>query len=247
MANWLETKFEEFYLGLKKQYEDVSSGRESMPGDSTDIQHSRPWQELARLLESQKAEAERLSVASARYYEDALYAMVALADSKFINTPWYGAKAWRANCLEWYFFHTAEAGRAFFDKAERVISNPDPGAKEVCKIYYVCLALGFRGIYSDPMGQEDVRKLKRRLLAHFLPASGGSTKISPAAYEHTREDQSKDYLPAIALPLIGLLVAAILAYTLSSTLPAQFDKAIREGAAELRARTHHPVEAPEGN
>ena len=245
MANWLEDKFEEFYVKLIEQLDTVGSGRESMPADTADAKLSAPWQAMSGLFQSQRAEAERLSVASARYYQDALYAMVALADQKFIHTPWYGQKAWRASTLEWHFFESAEAGRKFFENAERLLSNPDPGAKEVCKLYYTCIALGFRGIYSDPSGQEEVRKLRQRLLAHFLPMSSTAQKISPAAYQHTREEDLRGFLPPIGIPIAGLLIAGILAYAVHYFAPKWALQSLIENSTEIEKKTQHPKEPTE--
>jgi len=76
----------------------------------------------------------------------AKYALVAWIDDMLIEAPWDGAAWWKENALEVEVFNTRERATQFFLKAQDATKTPRRDALEV---FYVCVVLGFRGLYRD--------------------------------------------------------------------------------------------------
>lgn len=78
----------------------------------------------------------------------AKYALVAWIDEMFIETQWDGRGWWNENALEQEMFSGRRAYHHFYLKAKEASALPKRDALEV---FYVCVVLGFRGIYRDPV------------------------------------------------------------------------------------------------
>jgi type VI secretion system protein ImpK len=74
------------------------------------------------------------------------YALVAWIDDVLIEAPWEGRQWWEENALEVEIFNTRDAFTAFYTKAVEAATLPQKNALEV---FYVCVVLGFRGLYRD--------------------------------------------------------------------------------------------------
>jgi type VI secretion system protein ImpK len=81
----------------------------------------------------------------------AKYAVVAWIDEVLIEAPWQGRTWWVENTLEWEEFKTAECSEQFYVKAQEATALSNRDALEV---FYVCVILGFRGLYRDPVPAE---------------------------------------------------------------------------------------------
>lgn len=77
----------------------------------------------------------------------AKYGLVAWIDDVLIDAPWDGRNWWRENALEVELFNTRLRNELFYVKAKEASALPKKNALEV---YYVCVVLGFRGLYRDP-------------------------------------------------------------------------------------------------
>ncbi len=104
-----------------------------------------PQDERAALLGS-------LSVAQAHLgdrpdWQPAKYALVSWIDEVLIEAPWKGHEWWINNTLEWELFQLAETAQRFYTNAKEASASSNWDALEVS---YVCVVLGFRGIYRDP-------------------------------------------------------------------------------------------------
>lgn len=78
-------------------------------------------------------------------WELAKYALVAWIDDVLIDAPWAGSTWWENNSLEFAFFNTRERATSFFKKADEAALLTRRDALEV---FYVCVILGFRGLYA---------------------------------------------------------------------------------------------------
>ena len=76
------------------------------------------------------------------------YALVAWIDELLVESPWEGREWWKNNVLEMDLFNTRECNEQFYVKAQEASSLMNRDALEV---YYVCVVLGFRGLYRDPV------------------------------------------------------------------------------------------------
>lgn len=63
------------------------------------------------------------------------------------NNPDGGSSWWENNILERRFFQKADRAADFYTWARDATANKDRNALEV---YYVCVILGFRGLYENP-------------------------------------------------------------------------------------------------
>jgi type VI secretion system protein ImpK len=79
-------------------------------------------------------------------WELAKYALVAWVDDLMIEAPWEGRAWWERNRLEFQFFRTADAFTVFYLKAAE---SAKVSRKDALEVFYICVVLGFRGIYGD--------------------------------------------------------------------------------------------------
>ena len=96
-------------------------------------------------------------------WELAKYALVAWVDDLLIEAPWDGRTWWEQNRLEFQLFRSADAFSVFYVKAKEA---NELSKKDALEVFYVCVVLGFRGLYGDPSAAadaEDFFKLPRTL------------------------------------------------------------------------------------
>ncbi len=78
----------------------------------------------------------------------AKYALVAWIDEMLIvEAPWKDREWWNENKLEWEIFQTNDRYQLFYKKAKEAFALPQ---KDALETFYVCVVLGFRGLYRDP-------------------------------------------------------------------------------------------------
>ena len=78
-------------------------------------------------------------------WELAKYALVSWIDDVLIEAPWSGRDWWENNSLEFAYFNTRDRATEFFKKAKEAAQLTRRDALEA---YYVCVVLGFRGLYA---------------------------------------------------------------------------------------------------
>ena len=78
----------------------------------------------------------------------AKYALVAWIDDVLIEAPWHGRGWWKENALEVETFNTRLRNEQFYVKAKEASSLPQ---KDTLEVFYVCVVLGFRGLYRNPV------------------------------------------------------------------------------------------------
>jgi type VI secretion system protein ImpK len=81
----------------------------------------------------------------------ARYAIVSWIDEMLVDSPWEGAEWWSNNVLEMELFNTRLCYEQFYVHAKEASTLPQRDALEV---FYVCMMLGFRGLYNDPQMAE---------------------------------------------------------------------------------------------
>jgi type VI secretion system protein ImpK len=80
-------------------------------------------------------------------WELAKYALVSWIDEMLVETAWDGRDWWGNNVLEIELFNSRECNEKFFVRARQASTITGRDALEV---FYVCVILGFRGLYQDP-------------------------------------------------------------------------------------------------
>ena len=84
---------------------------------------------------------------SSQEWELAKYALVSWIDEMLVDAQWRGRDWWSNNVLEVELFRTRLCNEQFYVKAQQASNLTGRDALEV---FYVCVVLGFRGLYRDP-------------------------------------------------------------------------------------------------
>jgi type VI secretion system protein ImpK len=110
---------------------------------------------------------------------EARYALVAFIDEQVLKSSWPGRAEWMNQPLQLLYYQEYTAGENFFVRLRAMLQNGSrPFALE---IYYLCMALGFRGAYGvsgDVSAVNGLIEAARRELGKHLP---GTSKFGPNA------------------------------------------------------------------
>jgi type VI secretion system protein ImpK len=79
-------------------------------------------------------------------FQRAKPALVYWIDEMLVNAPWGRAPEWREQILEWQIYQERLRADRFFERAQEAEGQPGSDALET---YFLCVALGFRGMYAD--------------------------------------------------------------------------------------------------
>jgi type VI secretion system protein ImpK len=79
---------------------------------------------------------------------DAHYVLCAAVDQAVLSTPWGLRSEWASQGLRVTFHQDAGGGSEFFDVLKRVSADPARNI-DLLELQYVCLCLGFAGMYQD--------------------------------------------------------------------------------------------------
>ncbi len=91
-----------------------------------------------------KAEA---SLGTGQQWELAKYALVSWIDEVLLESPWEGREWWSNNVLEVELFNTRLCNEQFYVRAKEASTL---AGRDALEVFYVCVVLGFRGLYRDP-------------------------------------------------------------------------------------------------
>lgn len=103
-------------------------------------------QRIKDLLDRADREASRMG-ASTEDMRRTKFALVAFIDETILSTSWSHRDAWTAKPLQLELYNRYDAGEEFFEKLKPLLDDPERHA-EVLEIYYLCMALGFKGRYQ---------------------------------------------------------------------------------------------------
>ena len=110
----------------------------------------------------------------------AKFALVAFLDETIFSSTWNQKEAWLSDPLQIKMFDTFNAGEEFFTNLEELRQRSSVN-KDVLEIYYLCLALGFKGKYQL-QSPESLRRIIDDLNMELHPESYQSIdSISPNA------------------------------------------------------------------
>jgi type IV/VI secretion system ImpK/VasF family protein len=196
-------KFRAFYNEIireKHQKSDVISGFataivSAAPSEMADPEFAAQLlsKRLSEMLELQAAESNWTGGDAAKYYPEAQYAMVALADETFATMDWPGRPSWHKYMLEPRMYGTRGADIEFFKRIDKLLKdnpNPEKGARDLARVYLLVIASGFRGKFRIPKVRRPLAEYRRRLYefshrADPLDLYGRDRRIFPEAVEHT--------------------------------------------------------------
>ena len=88
-------------------------------------------------------------------WELAKYALVSWVDEMLVDALWDGREWWSNNVLEIDLFNTRQCNELFFIKAQEASNQ---SGRDALEVYYVCVILGFRGLYHDSTTGTEIAK-----------------------------------------------------------------------------------------
>jgi type VI secretion system protein ImpK len=140
------------------------------------------------------------------------YALAAFVDEMVLSSGWPGREEWADEPLQLLFFDTSLAGAGFFDRLDELRAR-DGTSPEVLEVYYLCLALGFRGKYGVEGAErlEALVKVLRDELERSLPS--GPTEISPHWKVAEEAEPEADRLPRwLVYTSLAVVAVCVLVY-----------------------------------
>lgn len=116
-------------------------------------------------------------------YNEARFAVCAWVDEALLGSTWPGKTEWQKESLQRKYFQTADAGQEFFERLNQLGQHQ----RDAREIYYLCLAMGFRGRYHQEGDAPLLEQLKTSNLKYLLGSSVGlpsleRTELFPEAY-----------------------------------------------------------------
>jgi type VI secretion system protein ImpK len=76
-------------------------------------------------------------------FDLARFAVIAWVDETILNSSWNEKDKWQREQLQRVYHQTTDAGEIFFDR----LNSIGPHQRDVREVYYLCLAMGFKGRY----------------------------------------------------------------------------------------------------
>jgi type VI secretion system protein ImpK len=129
--------------------------------------------------EQVKADIMRLLSQSERYiekgtfaqddYDQARFAICAWVDETILSSDWAQKGKWQREQLQRIYYNTTEAGEEVFDR----LNNLGLHQREAREVYYLCLALGFKGRYCKQGDDFMLDQLKTSNLKFLMGSSVG--------------------------------------------------------------------------
>jgi type VI secretion system protein ImpK len=116
-------------------------------------------------------------------YDLGRFAVFAWIDETILSSGWEGRNRWLGEQLQRRFYHTADAGKLFFEKLNLL----GPHQLDVREVYFLCLAMGFAGQYCNEGDDYLLEQLKISNLKLLTGSSMGlpdlnQTTLFPEAY-----------------------------------------------------------------
>ena len=144
--------------------------------------------DIERLL-SDSQECLRTGDFSKEDYDLAHFAICAWVDETILNSSWNEKNRWLGEQLQWVYYNTADAGEIFFEKLNTVGLHQ----RDVREVYYLCLAIGFKGRYHNEGDEYLLDQLKASNLKLLTGSSAavpslGAGELFPEAYSADEGD-----------------------------------------------------------
>jgi type VI secretion system protein ImpK len=140
-------------------------------------------------------------------YDLARFAVCAWVDETLLASGWRERQLWQKEQLQRLHYRTTDAGVELFERLQAL------GARdEVREVYYLCLALGFKGRYIGPGDEARLEHLKQENLKLLLGTPAGVPSLEQGElFPGARPPEVAAYqgkAPAVISPSIAMLAAA---------------------------------------
>jgi type VI secretion system protein ImpK len=184
-------------------------------------------QQLTAALDKMVSRGRRAELPDADLAE-ARYALVALLDEQVLRAAWSGRSEWMTRPLQLDLYRDNNAGEDFFVRLSALLRSGDrPLAVQV---YYLCLALGFQGMYAQTGDHKALAKFTsaaRHQLSGVLPPTDS---LSPNGTPQGRAHATRRHPGAVLWLLGGGLLLVLLTLTLCGWF---VESAIRAAVIEI--------------
>lgn len=110
-------------------------------------------------------------------FDLARFAVVAWIDESIMNSVWNQRDKWQKELLQRQYYQTADAGEIFFERLNSIGAHQ----RDVREVYYLCLALGFKGRYCHAGDEFLLDQLKTSNLKLLTGSSMGIPSVSKMA------------------------------------------------------------------
>jgi type VI secretion system protein ImpK len=168
--------------------------------------------DILRLL-SQSETYVKKGLYSREDFDPARFAICGWIDEAFLASSWNSKGKWQTEQLQRLYYNTTEAGEEVFDR----LNTLGPHQREIREVYYLCLALGFKGRFIHPKDEFLLDQLKTSNLKLLIGSSVGlpsleRTELFPEAYPSAPVaiGQQKQKFNFSVFTLIGLTGPVIL-------------------------------------
>lgn len=166
-------------------------------------------QRVVRMLDTMIAKGRSARVPDVDLAE-ARYALTAFIDEQILKSSWPGRGEWMNQPLQLVLYREYTAGENFFARMRALLQRGSPSP--ALEIYYLCLALGFRGQYGvrgDLTTLKSFSESARQQLTGVLPAP---EKIGPHARpkERARAVRTNHWLIYALMAGCAVLAIAVL-------------------------------------
>jgi type VI secretion system protein ImpK len=131
---------------------------------------------------------------------EARYALVAFIDEQILKSSWPGRVEWMNQPLQLMLYREVTAGENFFARMRALLNHG--GHEGALEIYYLCIALGFRGAYGVSGNAAALASFGDAARDRVVATLPSAAKLSPHAQPRDRARAAKGNRGA----LIGLLV-----------------------------------------
>jgi type VI secretion system protein ImpK len=145
-------------------------------------------------------------------YDQARFMICAWVDESILSSSWNQKGQWMKEQLQRLYYNTTEAGELVFDRLNTLGLHQ----KDVREVFYLCIALGFKGRFVKQGDEFLLDQLKSQNLKLLLGSSMGipsleRSELFPEAYPKDTLDISPQkkkfrFSPATILGLAGPIV-----------------------------------------
>lgn len=148
----------------------------------------------------------------------AKFALVAFLDETIISSTWAQKDEWLAEPMQIKMFDTFNAGEEFFDNLHQLRQRSSINA-DVLEVYYLCLALGFKGKYQL-QSPENLRRVIDDLNLELHPEMYSAIDaISPNAKpKDTYVQSATGGIPVWVYPLAAIIIFVIFYLIMSASI-----------------------------
>ena len=151
----------------------------------------------------------------------AKYALAAFVDEIVLNSSWSLKDSWSGRPLQLEYFNDFAAGEEFYNKLDTLRHTEDPKRIEVLEVYFLLLALGFKGKYGGFEGLEKLRRLTDDISKELRRARGTGELSAPSSAAATQVPQMVRDFPVwmvlVACAGILLVLYVVLAWLLGGS------------------------------